>query len=101
MWPAWACSCSSFRTKVVSFVAEECAPYLMDLVSSVSVMPHYVLIGTPCTRMCSRSAVAGCGFLGSLLSSWGPLAFTHALKNPTLFSLLANRFADLPNSGGM
>ena len=68
MWPAWAFSWSSFHTKVISFVAEECAPYQMDLVSLVSFMPRSVLIGTSCTRMWSRSVVEGCGFLGSLLS---------------------------------
>ena len=86
MLPAWACSCSSFRTKVVSFVLEECASYLMALVSSVSVMPRYVLIGTLCTCMCSRSAVAGCGFFGAYLAHGGLLPL-HMLER-TLHYLL-------------
>ena len=65
IWFACACSPSSVLTKVVSFVAEEWVSYLMDLVSSWLVMPLFVLIGTLCTRMFSRSVAAGCGLGGS------------------------------------
>ena len=37
--------------KTVSFVADDCVPYLMALVRSSSVMPRSILIGTPCTCM--------------------------------------------------
>ena len=47
--------------EVVSFVAEEWAPYLTALVSSCAVMPLSALLRTPCTRMCLRSVSAGCG----------------------------------------
>ena len=71
-------STHSSATKETTFVAEECAPYRIARVILVSVIPLFVGIGTPCTRMCSRSADAGCWFLGSLFSLWGHLASKHA-----------------------
>ena len=60
IWPARSCSPSSVQTKVVSFVEEEWVPYLMDLVSSLLVIPLSVLIGTPCTWICLRIVAVGC-----------------------------------------
>ena len=78
IWPARACFPSSVLTKVVSFVVEEWAPYLIALVSYLFVMPLFVLIGTLFTSMCSRSVAAGFWLGGICLSSCGPLASTHA-----------------------
>ena len=60
IWPACACSSISVLTKAVSFVAEEWASYLISLVRSWVVVPFSIFIGTPCTRMCSKSVDAGC-----------------------------------------
>ena len=99
--PACACSSSSVLTKFVSFVVEEWAPYLIALVDSWVVMPLSVLIGTPCTRMCSRSVAEGYWLRGSWLSSCGTLASTHAWKKSTVLALTASLFAELSNYGRM
>ena len=65
IWSARACSSGSVLTKVVFFVAEDWSLYFIALVSSCAVMPLSALIGTPCTRMCSRSVAVECRLGGS------------------------------------
>ena len=96
------CSCLLFYlgpNKGFSFVAEEWAPHLIALVSSCAIMPLSALIGTPCTLICLRSLDAGYGLGGSLLSSCGPLASTHAWEKPTVLALTASLSSDLTNLG--
>ena len=71
----------------------------MEPASSLSVMPHGMLIGTPYFLMWLRIVATGYEPTGRSFSSCGPHASTHYWKNPTDHALLDSCLTHLPRSG--